>query len=93
MIFNFFQLAIGDLTGSTGSHRFKDILNAEFLIAQLSWKDGPAIENDGRNIQSQGGHGGTGNGFIASDEANQTVKHIAAGGELNGIGDEIARDQ
>jgi hypothetical protein len=66
------------------------VLHRDVASLKPAGGDRPAVEDDARDVEPGERHDGAGNGLVAPDEHNQTVEAVAAGDELDRIGDHLA---
>src|SRR6185312_7699723 len=59
----------------------------------VSRHDGAAIEHHAGHVETEQSHRGSGDGFVASDEGNNAIKHVATADEFDGVGNEVAADE
>ena len=82
------HLADGELADS-----LEQVLHRDGTAAIGAWKDGAAIDEDRRHVEPAHGHHHAGQRLVAAGHADQRVVAMAAHGELDGIGDDLARGQ
>ena len=98
--------AEGQATCSSSSRSSADILPTEMLADRLeqilhgdraaaigAGKDRAAIDEDRRHVEPAHGHHHAGQRLVAAGQADQRIVAMAAHGELDGIGDDLARRQ
>ncbi len=52
-----------------------------------------AVEHDAGDVEPRHRHDGAGHVLVAAGDADDAVEEVAAGDELDGVGDDLARDQ
>src|SRR4029077_11404546 len=87
------ELRVGHSTSRVLADSFVNILNRDGVTLKLARGNGAAIENKAWNIKASQGHHAAGDGLIAADQDDQSVEEIAAGDQLDGIGDDFTADQ
>jgi hypothetical protein len=73
--------------------RLEHIDHGHVLAVESPGHDRAAIEEHGRHIQAQHRHHHAGQALVAACDADERVIAMAAHGELDGIGDHLARDE
>ena len=76
-----------------GTDRFKHVLNGKVAALIFAVHDRAAIEHQTRDIDPREGHHCAGDRFIATGQGNHGIEEIAAGDELDGVGNHLAADQ
>ena len=96
--FESFKTGVVNASGGVGADAFKDILNGDvYLFAigavELAGRDGAAVEHHAGNVEPAKRHDDAGHVLVAAADADQAVEEIAARHQLDGVGDDFARNQ
>ena len=73
--------------------RLEEVLHRDVLAAEGSGQDGTAVDEDGRHVEAHHRHHHAGQRLVAAGEPDQRVVAVAAHGQLDGVGDGVARHQ
>jgi hypothetical protein len=73
--------------------RLEHILHGDLAAAIAAGQDRTAIDEDRRHVEAHHGHHHAGQRLVAAGQPNQRVVAMAAHGELDRIGDDLARHQ
>ena len=87
------ELLGGDLPGVVRADRLEDALHRHIFPLIGAGKDRAVIEDESRNVQAAERHRGARAGLVAAGEADDAVEAVAHGDELDGVGDDLARDE
>jgi hypothetical protein len=79
--------------GFVGADGFEDVLDGDVAIFKPAGGDGAAVEHEAGDVEAGEGHDGAGNGLVAAGEGDDGVEGVAAGDELDGVGDDFAADE
>ena len=63
------------------------------LPLKLAGSNGAAIKHQAGKVHARQSHGGGGDGFVATDNADHGVKELAAADQLDGVGNHFAAYQ
>ena len=74
-------------------NRLEDILQGDVAAAIAPGTDGAAIKRQPREVQSDQRHHGGWDRLIAAHDHHQSVEEVAAGDELDRVGDHLAADE
>ena len=88
-----FEIVGGHLADGELADRLEQVLHRDRTAAIGAWKDGAAIDEDRRHVEPAHGHHHARQRLVAAGHADQRVVAMAAHGELDGIGDDLARRQ
>ena len=91
--FDIVQFFVGDLARAVLAHRFEHVHHRQVAAFVAAGQDGAAIHEHAGHVQPHHGHHHAGQGLVAAGEADQRIVAMAAHGQLDGIGDQVARDQ
>ena len=87
------EVGIAEFAAGVGAYGFEDVLDGDVVPFEFSRHDGAAIEHDAGDVEAEQRHGGAGDGFVAGDQGDDAVEHVAALHELDGVGDHLAADE
>src|SRR5579875_781044 len=93
VILDRFELGVIDLSHRVRSDGFENVDDRQVFPIQTSRCDRASVEDQPRDVQAQQRHPRARDRLVAADDANQCVKHVAAGDQLDRIGDELSADQ
>ena len=71
----------------------EDVLDRNVRAIQFSRRDRSAVEHHAGNVEPAESHDDAGHILVATADANQAIKEVAARDQLDGIGDDFTRDQ
>ncbi len=96
--FESFELVVVDLSGGVRAHALEDLKDGDLLggavgLGELAGSDGAAVEHEAGDIEAAERHDGGGHVLVATGDADEAVEGVAARDELDGVGDDFARDQ
>jgi len=74
-------------------HGLEDILDGEVAIVEPPRLDGAAVEDEPGDVHPAERHGSRGDGLVTADDEDEAVEAVAARDQLDGVGNELARDQ
>mgnify|MGYP000713409184 CR=1 FL=1 len=69
---------------------FKDALHRDVLPVEGAGEDRAVIEDQSRDVEATERHRGARARLVAAGEADDAVKAVSGGDELNGVGDQVA---
>ena len=91
--FELVQVLVAHVAGGVPADGLEHVDHGDVAALELAGQDRAAIHEDARHVQPQHRHHHAGQRLVAAGEADQRVVAVAAHGELDGIGDHVARDQ
>ncbi len=71
----------------------EDVDDGHVAAVELAGQDRAAVHEHRRHVQAQHGHHRAGQALVAAGDADERVVAVAADGELDAIGDHLARDE
>ena len=83
------QLLAGHLPDRVRTDRLKDVLDRHVSPAEAAGGDRAVVEDETGDVEPGEGHHRRRNGFVAAHQADETVEEVAAGDELDRIGDHL----
>jgi len=87
------ELVGADLPGAIRTDRLEDALHGDVFSVEGPGKDRAVVEDEARNVQATEGHRGARARLVAAGEADDAVEAVPRCDELDGVGDEVARDE
>ena len=84
------ELFGADLPRTVGANRLKDALHGDVLPVEGAGEDRAVIEDQSRDVEATERHRGARARLVATGEADDAVKAVPSGDELNGVGDQVA---
>src|SRR5687767_13164120 len=76
-----------------GADGFEDVLNGDVTPLEGAGVDAAAVEHEAGQVEAGEGHRGAGDGLVAGGEGDYAIEEVAAGDELDGVGDDFAADE
>ena len=73
--------------------RLEEVLHRDLLAAEIARQDRAAVDEDRGHVEAQHRHHHAGQRLVAAGEADERVVAVAAHGEFDRVGDEVARDE
>jgi len=92
-IFDGVQFLLGNLPGFDLSHALEDADEVDGLAFELARQHGAAADEDGGDVQAQGGHEHPGDDLVTVGDHHQGVEGVGHGHGFDGIGDEFPGSQ
>src|SRR5260370_35072756 len=89
-VFDLEQLSVRNLAGRIGSHGFEYFLDRDVFPVVPAGKNGPTIEDQAWDVQSQQGHRRARDGLVARDQRDDSIEHVPARDEFHGISSQVA---
>ncbi len=89
----YLQLGIAEIAGLMLADRLEHVLHGHILAVQPPRQDRPAVDEDRRHVQADHRHHHPRQGLVAARKPDQRVIAMAAHGQLDRIGNRIARGQ
>ena len=93
MAFHVQQGRIVDLVGGIGAHGLEGADDGQVAAMQMAGLDGPAIDENGGDVQPRDGHHGAGHVLVAAADGDEAIHELAVADGFDGVGDHLARDQ
>ncbi len=87
------EVLVGHQPDRVLADRLEHVLHRDRLAAEGAGQDRAAIDEDRRHVEAQHRHHHAGQRLVAAGEADQGVIGVAAHGELDRVGDHLARSQ
>ena len=87
------ELVGADLALRVGTDGLEDVLDRQIATVVPSRHDGAAVEHDGGDVETTQGEDGTGRRLVTPSHGDDSVEHVAAGDQLDGVGDDLAADE
>ncbi len=87
------HLPVGDLAGSVRTDRLEDVLDRHVGAAIAARLDRAAVEDEPGQVEPRERHHAGRDRLVAADDADEAVEQVAAGDELDRVGDHLARDE
>ena len=87
------QLLVRHLAGRVHADAFEHVDDGDVAALESAGQDRAAVHEDGRHVEAQHRHHDAGQRLVAAGDADDRVVAVAAHGELDRIGDHLARDE
>ena len=87
------QVLVAHITGGMLADAFEHVDDGHVLALEVAGQDRPAVEEHRRHVETQHGHHHAGQRLVAAGHADEGIVAVAAHGELDRVGDPIARGQ
>ena len=87
------QLRAGHPPDGVRPDRLEDVLDGHVSPAEAARRDRAVVENEPGEVEACERHHGRRNRLVAADQADEAVEQVAAGDELDRVGDHLARDE
>ena len=87
------EVVVGHLADRVQADRLEHVDDRHVAALEGAGEDRAAIDEDGGHVEAAHRHHHAGQGLVAAGEADQRVVAVAAHGELDRIGDHLARHQ
>ncbi len=88
-----FEVVVGHLADRMLADRLEHVLDGHRLAAEGTGQDRATVDEHRGHIEATHGHHHARQGFVAAGKADQRVVAVTAHGELDRIGDHLARGQ
>ena len=82
-----------DAAGGVRADDLEDVLDGDVAPVEAPGRDRAVVEDEAGDVEARQRHDGGGDGLVAAHQADEAVEQVAARGELDGVGDDLARDQ
>ena len=87
------EVGVRHAADGTHADRLEEVLHGDLAAAERARQDRAAIDEDRRHVEPAHRHHHAGQRLVAAGEPDQRVVAMAAHGELDGIGDHLARHE
>ncbi len=87
------EVLVGHLADRVQADRLEDVRHGDVAALERAGQDRAAIDEDRRHVEPAHRHHHAGQRLVAAGHADQRVVAVAAHGQLDGIGDDLAADQ
>ena len=87
------QFLVGHLTGVVGADRLEDVEDGDVAAVPVAGGDRAAVEEHRGHVEPGQRHRAAGDRLVAGTEGDDRVELVAAGHQLDRVGDHLAADQ
>src|SRR4029077_6238301 len=92
-LFELIEFRVVHLPDSVFADGLVDVADRDVLALEPSGHDRPAVDHETWDVHARERHDGAGDGLVAAADAYERIKEMPAGHELDGVGDDLARDE
>ena len=87
------ELLVGDVAGRVGADRLEEVDDRDVLAVEAAGGDRAAVEHQAGDVEAGQRHHRAGDRLVAGGERHDRVELVAAGHQLDRVGDHLAADE
>ena len=91
--FQLVQLLVGHGPGGVAADGLEDVDDGDVAVLEAARQDAAAVHEDGGDVEAEHRHHHAGEAFVAPGETDDGVVAVAAHGEFDAVGDDLAGDE